>query len=194
MSDLTWNQPDPAALETLTAEVFVHSRSDSETEQVFLDLLFDTGVTAQVRVVPPHRGFDQLTWLLLAVLPLQAFLSEFGKKLGEDSSARLQAAVRRLADRDGKAAEVDRASQSGGRPTLLVFQDAATGLQVVLEPDLPAEAYRQLTALDLAQFRIGPLHYDQTLRRWRSELDEASRAPRMTVIGDRSAGLGSEPC
>jgi hypothetical protein len=43
----------------------------------------------------------------------------------------------------------------------------------VLDHDLPAEGYRQLLALDLSQYRLGPLHYDRTQRRWRSELDEA---------------------
>ena len=45
---------------------------------------------------------------------------------------------------------------------------------VVLEADLPAEAYRQLTALDLSRFSHGPVHYDLGRGRWRAELDEAS--------------------
>ena len=45
----------------------------------------------------------------------------------------------------------------------------------MLEADLPADAYRQLTALDLSQFGTGPLHYGTLARgRWRSELDEAA--------------------
>lgn len=55
---------------------------------------------------------------------------------------------------------------------ILVLQDTVTGVQVVLEPDLPADSYRQLLSFDLATVRRGPLHYDLHRRRWRSELDE----------------------
>jgi len=57
-------------------------------------------------------------------------------------------------------------------PQVLVLQDAANGLQVALEADLPAEAYQALVALDLSAFRQGPVHYDRQCGRWRSELDE----------------------
>ena len=56
---------------------------------------------------------------------------------------------------------------------MLLLQDSTTGIQVVLEPDLPAWAYQQLLSFDFATLRRGPLHYDQHRRRWRSELDEA---------------------
>jgi hypothetical protein len=59
---------------------------------------------------------------------------------------------------------------------MLVLQDAATGVQVVIEPDLPDESYQQLLALDLSTIRHGPVHYDRHQRRWRSELDEAERS------------------
>ncbi|MDQ3055753.1 MAG: hypothetical protein M3R66_18645, partial [Actinomycetota bacterium] len=47
-----------------------------------------------------------------------------------------------------------------------------SGGQVVLEADLPAEAYEALVALDLSAFRQGPVHYDRQRGRWRSEPDE----------------------
>lgn len=55
-------------------------------------------------------------------------------------------------------------------------QDVATRLQVVLEADLPAEAYQAPVALDLSAFQQGPLHYDRQRGRWRSELDEWQQA------------------
>jgi hypothetical protein len=55
---------------------------------------------------------------------------------------------------------------------VLVFQDAVTRLQVVLEADLPAEAYQGLVTLDLSAFRQGPVRYDRQRGRWRSELEE----------------------
>lgn len=68
---------------------------------------------------------------------------------------------------------------------VLVLQDAVTRLQVVLEADLPAEAYQALVAVDLSAFRQGPVHYDRQRGRWRSELDEWQ--PRQAKDSDRDA-------
>ncbi|MGH3902358.1 MAG: hypothetical protein ACRDTA_29720, partial [Pseudonocardiaceae bacterium] len=59
---------------------------------------------------------------------------------------------------------------------VLILQDAESRLQVVLEADLPTEAYQALVALDLSAFRQGPVHYDRQRGRWRSELDEWQQA------------------
>jgi len=56
----------------------------------------------------------------------------------------------------------------------MVLQDTASGLRLVLDPDLPAEGCQQLLALGLSQYRLGPLHYDRAQRRWRCELYEAA--------------------
>jgi hypothetical protein len=55
---------------------------------------------------------------------------------------------------------------------IMVLQDTETGMHIVLEPDLPAESYRQLLSLDLTTVTRGPVHYDLARKRWRSELDE----------------------
>jgi hypothetical protein len=70
-----------------------------------------------------------------------------------------------------------RASANRPKP-VLALQDTVSGVQVVLEPDLPAESYRQLLTFDLSTVRHGPLHYGLHRLRWRSELDEE----RSTVI------------
>jgi hypothetical protein len=58
---------------------------------------------------------------------------------------------------------------------VLLLQDSTTGIQVVLEADLPDEASQKLLALDLSTIRRGPVHYDRHHHRWRSELDEAEQ-------------------
>jgi hypothetical protein len=73
-------------------------------------------------------------------------------------------------------------------PLVLILQDKTTGVQVVLEPDLPDEAFEQLLVFDLAAIRRGPLHYDQRRRQWRSELDEA------TALHLRHTELLGGPC
>lgn len=124
------------------------------------------GVSARTRMVPTRRGVDELHWLVLATLPLQAFLTGLGMVIAEDVAAR----IKRLA---GRVLEGRGSTTADSSARLLVLQDTATRLQVVLEPDLPQQAYQALLALDLSEFRHGPLHYDRRLGRWRSELDEA---------------------
>jgi hypothetical protein len=151
---------------SLPADVFVDARLTPEWQDVIVDTLAALGASARVKAVPSRRGGSELQWMILATLPLQAFLAGLGTKIADDAYQALQDAVRRLLRR-----------KPAGRATVirpLILQDASTGLQIILEHDLPAEGYRQLMILNLSRYRRGPLHYDRTQRRWRSELDEAT--------------------
>lgn len=140
-------------------------------EQLLRDVLAGCGASTQVATAPVHRGESAtLTWIVLAVLPLQAFLAALGSKLADDGYAQIRTLVKRLAARPGQPA----GPRPARDPAPLVLLDRGTGLQIVLEADLPAEAYRQLTALDLSQFSTGPVHYDLARGRWRAELDEVA--------------------
>lgn len=52
--------------------------------------------------------------------------------------------------------------------------DSGSKVKIVIEADLPAEAISLLAALDLSQFKIGPVHFDKAAGRWRAELDEGA--------------------
>jgi hypothetical protein len=116
------------------------------------------GVAATTRLAPTQRTLNGAEWLVLAVLPLQAFLSGLGSKLAEDIYQGLKDVVGRILRR----------SNPGGQERTLVLQDTATGLQVVLERDLPIEAYRQLVTLDLSSLHGGPVRYDRSRNAWQS--------------------------
>ncbi|MEV5977644.1 hypothetical protein [Streptomyces sp. NPDC052114] len=126
---------------------------------------------ARVRRVVEHRGAADIPWIVLASLPLQAFLSGLGAEAVRDAYEAFKGVVRRTA-RPASPAPGTLGEDREARP--LVLQDAATGLTVLLETDLPAEAYESLAALDLTRFAVGPLHYDRAQGRWRSVLDEAA--------------------
>ena len=166
MNDQTPGPPAAAAAgaSPVGAEVLHDGRVGADEEELILAALAACGVTAQVKIIPPRRDAQTLTWLMLISLPLQGFLS----MAGEDAYHRFTHAVGRLLGRHRRPAD---ASGTGDRPVLL--QDPGTGLRIVLEPELPRGAYEQLCSLDLSAYRFGPLHYDRALRRWRSELDEA---------------------
>ncbi|MEU6992690.1 hypothetical protein ABZ953_18800 [Streptomyces sp. NPDC046465] len=119
----------------------------------------------RVRRTLDHRGAADIQWIVLVSLPLQSFLSGLGAEAVKDAYDTFKGVVRRTARP---------AAPTAGPARPIVLQDAATGLDVVLEPDLPAEAYALLAALDLAEFTVGPLHFDRAQGRWRSVLDEAA--------------------
>ena len=179
---------DPTSVPRLAAEVLHDGRIGVDDEEVILAALADCGVASEVKIIPARRDAQALTWLVLISLPLQGFMTAVGTKIAEDAYGKFIQAARRLFDRHRHPVD----APAAGVPPVLVLQDPATGLRIVLEPDLPGDAYEQLPRLDLAGYRYGPLHYDRSLRRWRSELDEADRVhmslPGRTVpIGVRSA-------
>ena len=149
---------------SLPAEVLVTTDVSAEEERAIIEVFRDLDVIARTRMILARRGLEQLQWLVLATLPLHAFLSGLGSAAAQD----IAHGLKRLVGRVGGA----KRAAAGSQQQVLVLQDAATRLQVVLEADLPAEAYQALVMLDLSVFRQGPVHYDRHHGKWRSELDD----------------------
>ncbi|MCA1671164.1 MAG: hypothetical protein LC799_02795 [Actinobacteria bacterium] len=147
----------------LAAEVLVTAEVSAQEEQAIVEAFRALDVVARTRMVPARRDVEQLHWLVLAALPLHALLSGLGSAAAQDVAQGLKSLV-------GRMLGAQHATASSAQ--VLVLQDAATRLQVVLEADLPAEAYQALVALDLSAFQHGPVHYDRQRGEWRSELDE----------------------
>jgi hypothetical protein len=150
--------------ESLDANVLLDAEVPADQERLLVEVFGQLGVAAHTRIVPPRRGVAELNWLVLVALPLQAFLGNVGTKFADDAYRGLKALI-------GRLVSPDRPGPAGQRP--MVLRDEATGLELVLEPDLPDEGYRQLFHLDLQRFQVGPVHYDRHQGRWRSEQDEA---------------------
>jgi hypothetical protein len=153
-----------------SAEVLVVGPLGSGGSGELVRAFEEVGLAVVVREVPPRRGLEDLAWLALVAIPLKPFYEELAKNATADGYRRLKSVVTVVFRR----ARGEESSRKGAPdPRVLVFQDTATGVQVVIEPNLPDESYQQLLALDLSVFRHGPVHYDRHQRRWRSELDEA---------------------
>jgi hypothetical protein len=147
----------------LKAEILVAASVSSDKEQALVQAFRDVGVSARTRVLPARRGGEQLQWLVLAALPLQAFLGALGSEVAKGTYEGLKRLV---------AVVIGGRLEQPGSSQVLVLEDSPSRLQIVLEADLPTDAYRQLVELDLSAIRQGPLHYDRQRSRWRSELDE----------------------
>ena len=99
----------------LSADVFVNVQLPHEQEALIVGALTALGVSARVRVLPRRRS-SGLQWLILAALPLQAFLTGIGGRIADDAYKRFQDTVRKLLRRE----PADQASAI--RP--MVLQDA----------------------------------------------------------------------
>jgi hypothetical protein len=145
------------------AEVLIAAGMSKAHQLDIIEAFTMAGIDAHARVIPAHRGAGELQWLVLAALPLQAFLSGLGSAMAESVSHVLNRIVRKISQTEHPATQSNR---------VLILQDAGTRLQIVLEADLPSQAYDALMSVDLSKYRTGPLHYDQQRHEWRSELDE----------------------
>jgi hypothetical protein len=163
---------------SLTADLFTDGQLSADRADLIADALTALGVLVRVKILPRRRGASDLQWLVLAALPLQAFLTSIGGNFADNTYKGFQAAVRKLLHHEQAAEE------AAARP--MVLQDTGSGLRIVLDHDLPADGYQQLLRLDLSRFRLGPLHYDLAEQRWRSELDEAALPPNPAPLENQS--------
>jgi hypothetical protein len=128
------------------------------------EALAELGFTPTAKELPTVRGADSLNALALMIIPLHAFLTATGSRLAADAYPKFKNGIRRI---------LNRQPQSVTQPQPLVVQDTATGIKIVMERDLPDEAYEALRKLDLSSFKQGPVDWDVTRKRWRSLTDEA---------------------
>ncbi|MGA5564727.1 hypothetical protein ACPCUV_26660 [Streptomyces platensis] len=135
----------------MDAEVQFSDEVTDDQASSFKDNLRSAGLD----IIPETRGalIEAIPWLVLISLPMQSFLSS----AGEDAYQALRNAVR----------DLFRATVQARNSAIL--EDDSSGIQVILESDLPDDAYQQLRDLDLRQFSVGPLIYDRNRHCWRPE-------------------------
>ncbi|WP_447040680.1 hypothetical protein [Streptomyces sp. DSM 118878] len=156
----------------LRAELLLDPQVPDDLAEELVAALTGLGAPpVRIRRAIDHRGGAEIPWVILVSLPLHAFLSGLGAEAVKDAYTAFKGLVRKLA-RPASPAPGALGEACEARPLLL--QDPAGGLSIVLEADLPAEAYERLVGLDLTAYSVGPLHYDRAQGRWRSLLDEAA--------------------
>jgi hypothetical protein len=145
-----------AAAGGLTADVVVSRRLAPDDLDDIARAFDALGVAAALRTVPSRRG-DSVTWLALVALPLSGFLTTLGTNLATDAYKVLRDSTERVLSRGKRA----------GVRGPLVLEDPNTGTRIVLEADMPAEAYRALLGMDLSAVEEGAtLRFDVAAERW----------------------------
>ncbi|THV39839.1 hypothetical protein [Glycomyces buryatensis] len=140
------------------AELLLSPELPPDVESEWIAVLRENGFEAEAHRQAAHRSPTGLDWLLLLSLPLQAFVAALGSEAMHDLYRGLKDRLR------GRDRDV---------PKPMVLEDSDTGLRIILEADLPPEAFERLFEMNFEDFDSGPLHYDRYRRIWRSELDEA---------------------
>jgi hypothetical protein len=152
--------------ENLHAEVIVSPQFDPAAIPDVLHLFRRLGLDAEIAPPPVLRSGD-LTWLVLASLPLVGFLSALGDKIADDGYAELRELVVRIA-RHGR--------RTGATTHALLLEDEGTGTLVELDEDLPDESYRRLLEVDLSANAGVTLRYEAATGHWTAVLEPGSVA------------------
>ncbi|MCF3101977.1 hypothetical protein IPZ58_10315 [Streptomyces roseoverticillatus] len=141
----------------LAARVYFAAETGEEQREALTDGLTGLGIVPYSATLGAFRG-EALTWLVLVVLPLSGFLQNVGQLLAQDACTALKRVL-------GGALRRSPAEPPGPAQPLLL-EDERSGARVVIEADLPAAAYEQLFALNLAACGGRTLSYDRTRNRW----------------------------
>jgi len=149
--------------ETSGIEVILDVSASNEEVQGVQDAFAKAGVEVDVQAAYERKGIGEFPWIVLLSVPATAFFSAMAAAAGKDAYRALKGII--------GAVWAVRKRCSGPRGDV-ILRDEDTGTWIMLEPDLPEEAYEKLAGLDPTRFRAGSLRYDWELGEWRSPTGE----------------------
>jgi hypothetical protein len=122
------------------------------------------GLDAKVSANYERRGADIYPWALFVLVPVGAFFKKIGEAAGEDAWKALKGLVRRLyeARRESPAPKGVVVLQSRGE-----FEE-----DIVLEDDLPDEAWEALIRIERRRTSSGYMRWDPSKGKWRDPSED----------------------
>ncbi len=143
-------------MEEISSSVMMDRGASAEEIEAVRRVFSEVGVQATIRA--SYAQLSELPpWMVMALLPLTAFLTGLGAEAGKDAYQRLKGLV--------KALHAARAA-SRQPPGNVVLEDADSHAQIALSPKLPDEAFRKLFDLDVDSLPSGPVHFDVERGEW----------------------------
>ena len=143
---------------TLNIEILLDAEALPHEVAAVEEVAQEEGLRAPVSASFFRNSLGDLPWVIFLLAPVSVFFSAFLTGVGQEAGRDAYQAVRRLvsqlygARRDGQ----------GG----VAFWDSNTFTHVVLLPDLPEEAYGQLTQIGSEQLEGGYWVWDFEKKRW----------------------------
>lgn len=139
-------------------EVSLDSSALAEDVAAVKEAFNDAGLMATVRPSFERKGIGDFPWIVMVSAPLTAFLTAFAAAAGKESYEGLKKLVRTI------WAKRTKTSGPSGSFTIV---DSKSGVWVLLDPDIPDDAYSALTKLDFDSLQgPGVLKYDKDEKRW----------------------------
>ena len=147
---------DEGILEEL--EVLLDSSAPAEDVAAVREAFNDAGLTATVRPSCERKGIGDFPWIVMVSVPLTAFLTAFAAAAGKDAYGRLKKLVSTIWAKRTK---------TSGSSCNFTIVDSKSGVWVLLDSDIPSDAYSALAKLDLDSLQgPGVLKYDKDEKRW----------------------------
>jgi hypothetical protein len=144
---------------TDTVDVLVHDVLSTDDLSRVRTALEAAGMQATIRVMPPRRGIDP-SWLLLITFPAHTMLKVALERMGAEAFEQLKRLAGALRNRTR--------ARAAAPSDLLILQCTDSSARIVLEPDLPQDAYRILVEQVVHIVRDGEWRYDRQRARWSS--------------------------
>ena len=116
------------------------------------------GIRGSVRAAFFRKSLGDLPWVIYLLAPVLVFCSAFLKGAGQEAGRDTYQALRGLVERLYHA----RRNRHGG----VIVRDSDTFTEIVLQDDLPEEAYRQLAQMGPKRLEGGYWVWDSEQNRW----------------------------
>lgn len=144
-------------------DVSLESTASDEDLQAVAALFDEFGLRAAVQANYLRKAEGPLPWLVNILTPANVFVGAFALAVIKRFADDMYDAARRLVVQLWRSRK-----QHAGPEGNVVLHDDELHVRLLLEEDLPAEAYQALARLDPREVsRKGTLHYDRARDRWR---------------------------
>jgi hypothetical protein len=139
-------------------EVLLDSSAPAEDVAAVREAFNDAGLMVTVRPSYERKGIGDFPWIVMVSAPLTAFLMAFAAAAGKESYEGLKKLVRSI------WAKRTKTSGLSGSFTIV---DSKSGVWVLLDPDIPDDAYSALAKLDMDSMkRPNVIKYDKDKKQW----------------------------
>jgi hypothetical protein len=140
-------------------EILLESSAPAEDIAAVDGAFRNAGFVAKVSPVYERKAFtDELPWVVMATVPITAFLSAFAAAAGKDAYDTLKNLVCKI--------WVKRTKNSGSSGNFILI-DSKSGIWVLLDPDIPSDAYSELAKLDINSLtNPNAIKYDKDKKKW----------------------------
>lgn len=139
-------------------EVLLDSSASADEVTAVREVFNDAGLMVTVRPSYKRKGVGDFPWIVIISAPLTAFLTAFAAAAGKGFYKELKKLVHSIRSK--------RTKTSGTRGDFIII-DSESGIWILLNPDIPEDAYRALAELDLDAFLgSGVLKYDNDEKEW----------------------------